>query len=113
MLSILSLSDDKHIRLKKPENSGSQFYNNYKNFFSTILFGVVEADYCFIAIVVGSCGSIGDCNVFKNSNFGQRLQTNKLNIPNAQMLPYNEQVKLMPFIFVGDEAFALLQHRCV
>lgn len=54
--------DDKHIRLKKPENSGSQFYN-YKNFFSTILLGVVDADYCFTAIAVGSCGSIGDSNV--------------------------------------------------
>lgn len=98
--------DGKHIRLKKPATTGSEFYN-YKNFFSTVLLGVVDADYCFVAIDVGSYGANSDSNILKKSNFGRRLHANQLNIPNAQMLPQDDKGKPMPFMIVGDEAFAL------
>lgn len=101
--------DGKHIRLKKPADSGSEFYN-YKNYFSTILLAVVDADYCFTVIDVGSYGASGDSNVFKKSNFYQRLKSNQLNIPNPQKLPHDEEGEPQPFNFVGDEAFALSRH---
>ena len=56
--------DGKLIRIGKPNESGSQFYN-YKNFFSTVLMAVADADYCFISVEAGAYGSSSDSNVFK------------------------------------------------
>lgn len=64
--------DGKHVRIKQPQKTGSEFYN-YKNFFSLVILTLVDADYCFISIDVGSCGGHGDSNIFKNSSFGRRL----------------------------------------
>ena len=47
--------DGKHIRIRKPNESGSQFFN-YKNFFSTVLMAVADAVYCFISEEVGAYG---------------------------------------------------------
>ncbi|XP_049954717.1 uncharacterized protein LOC126470753 [Schistocerca serialis cubense] len=101
--------DRKHVRLKKPADSGSELYN-YKNYFSTILLAVVDTDYCFTVIDVGSYGANGDSNVFKKSNFYQKLKSNQLNIPDPQKLPHDEEGEPQPFNFVGDEAFALSRH---
>jgi len=56
----------------KLEDSGSLFFN-YKNFFSTALMALVDADYCFISIDVGAYGASSDCNIFKNSNFCKKI----------------------------------------
>ena len=45
--------------------------------------------------------------MFKNSTFGKLLESNKLNIPVPRILPSDAEVLSMPFVFVGDEAFAL------
>jgi len=96
--------DGKHIRMGKPNESGTQFFN-YKNFFSTVLMAVADADYCFISVEVGAYGSSSDSNVFKNSTFEKLLESNKLNIPDRRVLPSDEGL-CMPFVLVGDEAFA-------
>jgi hypothetical protein len=62
--------DRKHIRMKKPNDSGSQFFS-YNNFFSNVLMAVAGADYCFISVEFGAYGSSSDSNVFKNSKFGK------------------------------------------
>jgi hypothetical protein len=95
--------------MKKPNDSGSQFFN-YKNFFSTVLMAVAGADYCFISVEVGAYGSSSDSNVFKNSTFGKLLESNKLNIPDPRVLPSDAEGQSMPFVLVGDEAFALSEH---
>jgi len=69
----LGAVDGKHIRMCKPDDSGSLFFN-YKNFFSTVLMALVDADYCFISIDVGAYGASSDCNIFKNSNFCKKLE---------------------------------------
>ena len=86
------------------------FSITYKNFFSTVLMAVADADYCFIAVEVGADGSSSDSNVFKNSNFGKLLESNKLNIPDPRVLPSDAEGLSMPFVLVGDEAFALSEH---
>src|SRR5215510_16500882 len=82
--------DGKHIRIRKPKESGSQFFN-YKNVFSTVLMAVTDADYCFISVEVGAYGSSSDSNVFKNSTFAKLLESNKLNIPDSRVLPIDAE----------------------
>jgi hypothetical protein len=64
--------DGKHIRNRKPNESGSQFFN-YKNFFLTVLMAVADEDYFFISVEVGAYGSSSDSNMFKNLTFGKLL----------------------------------------
>jgi hypothetical protein len=101
--------DGKHIRTRKPSESGSQFFS-YKNFFSTILVTVADAGYHFISLDVGAYGSSSDSNVFKNLTFGKLLESSKLNIPNPSVLPSDAEGLSMPFVLVGNEAFAFLDH---
>ena len=49
-------------------------------------------------------------NVFKNSIFGKLLESNKLNIPDPTVLPSDAEGLSMPFVPVGDEAFASSEH---
>ncbi|XP_071051076.1 uncharacterized protein [Onthophagus taurus] len=101
--------DGKHIRIKKPASSGSEFFN-YKCFFSTVLLGVADSDYCFTSIEVGAYGSASDSNIFKKSKFGSLLEKGQLNIPGPTLLPNEETGTVMPFIILGDEAFATSEH---
>jgi hypothetical protein len=69
----LGAIDGKHIRIVKPDHSGSQFFS-YKNYFSLILVGVVDANYCFTCVDIGAFGRASDSHVFQKSNFGQKLE---------------------------------------
>jgi hypothetical protein len=89
-----------------PTGSGSLFYN-YKHFFSILLLVLVDANYCFIAV---DGGKSSDFNVFKNKNIGRKLESNQLGIPGSRPLPNDENGKCIPFVIVGDKAFALSEH---
>lgn len=101
--------DGKHIRILRPDNSGSRSFN-YKGFFSTVLMAVVDADYCFISIDVGAYGASSDSNIFKQTHFYKRLQNNLLHVPRPEVLPGDKNGRPIPFVLVGDEAFALSEH---
>ena len=47
---------------------------------------------------------------FYEWTFGKLLESNKLNIPDTRVLPSYAERLSMPFVFVGDEAFALSEH---
>lgn len=100
----LGAVDGKHIRLISPHHSGSNYYN-YKNFNSIVLMAVVDADYRFIAVDIGSYGREGDSSIFKQWNFGKMLSEYRLNLPAPKDLP-NSTIKT-PHVFLGDEAFPL------
>ena len=71
---------------------------------------MADADCCFVSVEFGAYGSSSDSNVFKNSTFGKLLESSKLNIPDPRVLPSDAEGLSMPFVPVGDEAFALSEH---
>lgn len=85
--------DGKHIAVKQPPCSGSHFYN-YKGFFSTILLALVDGNYNFVYVNVGTNGRAGDANVFQASTLYHRLENNTLGIPPDHVI-------------LGDSAFPL------
>ena len=84
---------------------GSQYYN-YKGTNSIILLIVAGSDYEVVWADVGTNGRVSDGGVLSRSKFGELLYENKLNLPGLKPLPYRE--KPMPYVFIGDDAFALL-----
>jgi hypothetical protein len=99
--------DGKHIRLKCPRNSGSQFFN-YKQFHSMVLQAVVDARMKFIAVDVGAYGKQSDGGVFRYSTLFQNLETGTLQVPDAVALPNSDII--VPHVFVGDEAYPLTSY---
>lgn len=100
----LGAIDGKHIVIQCPANSGSEYYN-YKETFSIVLMAIVNSNYDFIYVDIGSQGRISDGGVLRNTQFFKKLETNELLIPQEGILP-NTNVSL-PYVFVTDGAFAL------
>ena len=100
----LAAIDGKHVTLRKPLRSGSDFFN-YKKSFSIVLMAGADANYKFIFVDIGVKGRFSDGFIFRNSNFGKKLYANELNIP--QPSPLFEGGQDMPFVFVADAAFGL------
>ena len=99
--------DGKHVVIRKPSYSGSQFYN-YKKTFSTVLLAVVDADYKFTVVDIGSCGKFSDGSILHNSEFGKALRCHELDLPQESRIGGSEHS--LPFVFVGDEAFPLMEN---
>lgn len=85
--------DGKHCVIRKPAHTGSDYYN-YKHTFSIILFALVDANYCFTYIDIGTNGRVNDATVFSKSSLYEAIEQNLLNIPANS-------------VFVGDDAFPL------
>lgn len=100
----LGALDGKHIRIKKPWNSGSKYFN-YKGYFSIVLLAVVDGNGNYVIVDVGSCGGNSDGGIFARSTFGKRLANHTLHVPQEGVLPgTNISVSYM---FVADDAFPL------
>ncbi|XP_022182081.1 protein ALP1-like [Myzus persicae] len=97
--------DGKHIRVKKPSNSGSMYFN-YKDYFSIILLAVVDSEYRFIYVSVGSYGKDCDSSIFKETTFWKKLTENSLHLPIPRPLSEHSNTNV-PFVIIGDEGFAL------
>lgn len=98
--------DGKHVVIKAPDNSGSLFFN-YKGTYSVVLLAVVDAQYCFRVVDVGSYGRTSDGGALANSTFGQALRDGTLGLPQDALLPSAEHLGPQPHVFVADEAFPL------
>ncbi|KAJ8926472.1 hypothetical protein NQ314_021158, partial [Rhamnusium bicolor] len=58
--------DGKHVVIRCPANTGSEYYN-YKHTFSIILFAIVDANYNFLYLDVGTNGRANDASVFSKT----------------------------------------------
>ena len=100
--------DGKHVAIKKPEGSGS-FYFNYKKFFSIVLMAVVNAKYEFLMVDVGINGRVSDGGVINQTAFGRRFNEHQLNLPQPEVLDEGDSLPV-PYVFVGDDAFAMTEN---
>ena len=55
----------KHVRIQAPPQSGSQ-YCYYKGYYSIIMLAVVDANYKFMYVDVGSYGADSDAGIFRH-----------------------------------------------
>lgn len=85
-------------------NSGTQYYN-YKGTFSIVLMALVDANYMFTYVDIGCQGRISDGGVIRNTSLWRKLEANEIMLPSDEPLP--SKTELMPYVFIGDDAFAL------
>ncbi|GBP95957.1 hypothetical protein EVAR_12656_1 [Eumeta japonica] len=98
--------DGKHIRVIKPSDSGSLYYN-YKNYFSIVLLAVCDADYKFTYIDVGAYGKCSDSSIYKKSILYQKLVNKDIQIPEKRLITNNGVP--MPYVIVGMRHLAYVK----
>ncbi|KAK5650121.1 hypothetical protein RI129_001150 [Pyrocoelia pectoralis] len=96
--------DGKHVNIIPPAGSGSYYYN-YKGTHSLVLMAVVSANCEFIMCDFGINGRISDGGVLEYTNVYKKLKNGQLSLP-APIKPKNSEI-VLPFVFIGDEAFTL------
>ena len=69
----IGAGDGKHIRMKCPPNTGSNFYK-YKSFFSSVLLAFVGPQYQFLYIDVGCQGIASDSGIFRRSTLWEAME---------------------------------------
>ncbi|XP_072176458.1 uncharacterized protein [Diadema setosum] len=102
----LGALDGKHIRIQKPKNSGSLYFN-YKQFFSVVLMALVDSKYQFVWIDVGGVGHQSDAQIYNNSELKECIDAGTLGIPDPAPLLHDDDGYPMPYFCVGDDAFAV------
>ncbi|XP_072400389.1 uncharacterized protein [Diabrotica undecimpunctata] len=83
--------DGKHCEIFAPHN--------------IVLLALVDANYEFIAVDVGSYGKNSDGGIFSSSRLGIALEEGSLNIPSGKHLPGTNIST--PLVILGDQAFPL------
>ena len=73
-----------------------------------MLLAICDADYKFISIDVGVYGKCSNSSIFKESAIHEKLVKKELQIPDKCPISAINDTP-MPYVFVGDEAFPLLQ----
>lgn len=66
--------DEKHIRYKCPKNSGTMFYNYYKQYFSVVLQAVADANYKLQCIKMSGYGKQSDGGTFASTTLYEQLE---------------------------------------
>lgn len=88
--------DGKHINILAPDDTSD--YYNYKGTHSILLLALVDDDYCFSYVNVGTNGRASDGGVFQKSNLAQALENNNLNLPNQSVIVADAAFPLKPYL---------------
>ncbi|KAG0730177.1 Protein ALP1-like [Chionoecetes opilio] len=102
----LGACDGNFFLVAKPANSGSSFYD-YKGHCSVILMALVDAQYKFLYVDVGTNGRVCDGGVSDKCTLKAALENNDLKVPPPEKLPFSHRIT--PFVIVADDAFPLKQ----
>ena len=97
--------DGKHIAIKKPKKSGSEYFN-YKGYFALVLLALVDADYKFLWVNVGASGSSSDTQIFNCSKLKRRIENGTLGLPPPE--PLGPGGPDLHYFLLGEDAFALV-----
>ena len=97
--------DGKHIAIKKPKKSGSEYFN-YKGYFSLVLLALVDADYKFLWVNMGASGSSSDAQIFNRRKLKRRIENGTLGLPPPE--PLGAGGADLHYFLLGDDAFALM-----
>lgn len=100
----LGALDGKRINIQPPGKSSSGHRNGR---LSVIMTAAVDANYKFIYTSVGAQDGVPDAGLFAHSDLRKAMDRGLLNFPPPEPLPNSDIV--MPYMFVGDEAYPL---RC-
>lgn len=103
----LGALDGKHVVVQAPFKSGSYYYN-YKNTHSVVLMALVNANYKFTYVDVGSNGRVSDGGIFRECSLNRSIEAKSLSVPSPKSLP--GRVMRIPYVIVGDEAFPLKEY---
>ena len=100
--------DGKHVAISCPWHTGST-YRNYKGFFSIVLMALVDTDYKFLWIDVGSDGSSNDASIYNASELKEDMESanNMFHLPEERSLPGDDVHVLIPYFIVEDNAFGI------
>ena len=96
--------DGRRVMIRRPQGSGSYYYN-YKDTNSVVLMAVVDANYRFIYVNVGTNGRVSDGGAWDRCSLNERLKNNTAGLPANESLPGTNRI--VPYVFVGDDAFPL------
>ena len=101
----VSAIDGKHIAIKKPKKSGSEYFN-YKGYFTLVLLALVDAYYKFLWVNVGASGSSSDAQIFNHSKLKRRIENGRLGLPPPKLIgPGGSDLH---YFLLVDNAFALM-----
>ena len=99
----LGALDGKHVALKKPKNSGA-LYHNYKGFFSIVMLALVDGQYKFRWVDVGTVGSCLDAQLFNTCHL-KKIKHSSIGFPDPA--PITQGGRDVPYFILADDAFAL------
>jgi len=107
-LNCVGAIDGKHVRIRCPQSSGSQFYN-YKSYFSVHLQAIVDAKYKFMTVDIGAYGRQSDSGVFSESSVFRHLEVGSFNLPPPRQIPRTNIT--LSYVLVGDQGYPLKEYR--
>ena len=100
----LGALDGKHVALKKPKNSGA-LYHNYKGFFSIVMLALVDGQYKFRWVDVGTDGFCSDAQIFNTCHLKRKIDGCSIGFPDPA--PITQGGRDVPYFILADDAFAL------
>ena len=96
--------DGKHVGLKKPKNSGA-LYHNYKGLFSVVMLALVDGQYKFRWVDVGTAGSCSDAQIFNTCHLKRKIDDGSIGFPDPA--PITQGGRDVPYFILADDVFAL------
>ena len=88
--------------LKKPKNSGT-LYHNYKGFFFIVMLALVDGQYKFRWVDVGTAGSCSDAQIFNACQLKRQIDDGSIGFPGPAPITQGGR----DVFILADDAFGL------